>query len=37
MEINFCGVVVHLFLSVPSTIVVGEAGMYQDERTGSLG
>ena len=36
MKINFSGVAAHTFLSMPSSIVVGEAGVDQDERLGSL-
>ena len=36
MKINFSGVAAHTFLSMPSSIVVGEAGMDQDEGSGSL-
>ena len=36
MKINFSGVAAHTFLSMPSSIVVGEAGVDQDERSGSL-
>ncbi len=37
MEIYFCGVATHAFLSVPFPIVVGEVGDDQDERSGSVG
>ena len=36
MKINFSGVAAHTFLSMPSSIVVGEAGVDQDEGLGSL-
>ena len=36
MKINFSGVAAHTFLSMPSPIVVGEAGVDQDEGSGSL-
>ena len=36
MEINFYWVTGHTFLSMPSSIVVGEAGVDQDEGSGSL-
>ncbi len=36
MKINFSGVAAHTFLSMPSSIVVGEAGVDQDERSGTL-
>ena len=36
MKINFSGVAAHTFLSMPSSIVVGEAGVDQDEGSGSL-
>ena len=36
MKINFSGDDAHTFLSMPSSIVVGEAGVDQDEGSGSL-
>ncbi len=37
MKINLSGwVVAHIFLSMPFSIVVAQAGVDQDERSGSL-